>query len=243
MLFYANLHSLMLILSQIPVVTSGIGLGSTQQALWAERLLASIFLTKYENWGGKPGIILAIVTAAISTVATLVMYLDLSRDDKVANCLQISDNKNAIFTNFVYLLICFNLFAVLSTGILCLWNKCREKKSRFIISRRYQNFENFTTTKWIGIISFIQSAFLIVYSTLTYVLKTRESQFDKVTTMILWASSYTIPYYTFLLPLVLIYALKRIDEKRIKRIETLTSDKSSTMRIMNEIWERDGEIR
>ncbi|PAV83237.1 hypothetical protein WR25_15580 [Diploscapter pachys] len=221
MLFYANLHSLMLVLSQpnhilrsyvfdfkcepeystklclfilIPVVTSGIGLGSTQQALWVERLLASIFLTKYENWGGKPGIILAIVTATISTVATLVMYLDLSRDEKVANCLQIPDNKNAIFTNFAYLFICFNLFAVLSNGILCLWNKYREKKSRFIISRRYQNFENFTTTKWIGIISFIQSAFLIVYSTLAYLLKTRESQFDKVTTMILWASSYVSLY-------------------------------------------------
>ena len=39
-----------------------VGLVATQQALWIERSLASIFLTKYETWGRIPGIILASIT-------------------------------------------------------------------------------------------------------------------------------------------------------------------------------------
>ncbi|PAV86174.1 hypothetical protein WR25_01113 isoform B [Diploscapter pachys] len=271
MLFYANVHGILLIASQplhvirsflvkngcdagyaakncslvlIPVFVCLVGLVATQQALWIERSLASIFLTKYETWGRMPGIILASITALISIFIPYYIFHDDTFEDTVNNCLGITHHSAEEINNLLYSFIFLNLLAVLSNCILFLCNKARERKLRFLIKERFQLFENFTTTKWVGVIVLVQFCFMTGYSTLLYLLRTKGDRSDMVKLTVMFASSYTVPYFTFLLPLLLMFSLKSVGQNRAKAINALTNEKSTDhMRVLQSTWNKANRER
>ncbi|PAV83238.1 hypothetical protein WR25_15581 [Diploscapter pachys] len=56
---------------------------------------------------------------------------------------------------------------------------------------------------------------------------------------VMFASSYTVPYFTFLLPLLLMFSLKSVGQNRAKAINALTNEKSTDhMRVLQSTWNK-----
>ncbi|KAL6730707.1 hypothetical protein Aduo_001658 [Ancylostoma duodenale] len=218
-----------------------LGMVVCQNALWMDRLAATIFPDVYPKSSKQVGFVFGILVILVSFLVPFLLLRKDPYDDYVLTCVITPKGSAAHVNDLFYSLICLNFVAVFANISLFLINKHKEKVLRFRVSDRYQAYENITVTKWVGIIALTQFFVMTTYSSAMYVIRTTGGNLPDVQKQNLRIWFYLVPLSTFTLPLISLLALRSISHQRHTSITRLTHEKvdqSAYMSGLEQMWNK-----
>ncbi|CAI4230962.1 unnamed protein product [Auanema sp. JU1783] len=192
-----------------------------QVCMVIERMIATYLMKKYQKFGGELGTILVVCTTMIFVWLTYETFWPGPSEDYYLTCISIPKESAVKANRNFIILISLNLMCIISLILLNAINRPYRKRLRFNLADRYQVEENLNTTQYICTIVIVQFVILTFYGTGTLLLRTFKAKFEPIFHRQL--IMFVVPFFTCILPILMIYIVKQGVERRNRNINKMVS--------------------
>ncbi|CAD6190105.1 unnamed protein product [Caenorhabditis auriculariae] len=215
------------------------GMVFTDTALTFDRLLATLFPTKYSANSILPGILFSLVVIALSVIITLVTFGEEDYHGYVTHCIYPPEKSGLNIRRLLKFYTVVN-FVNIALNLLVLWlNRRASAGIQYDLQQRYHNYEVLTTTKAVSIIAIVQFIALGIYTSAMLFLTTLSAWIPQVLRLTMFPWLYAVTYGALLLPILIVVGASRVAKRRRCLIRNITAQKESQddrMKQLNDMW-------
>ncbi|KHJ99134.1 integral membrane protein [Oesophagostomum dentatum] len=206
---------------RFPATVCMASLAALQFGMIVERVVALWKRKCYETYGYLLGCITAVICVATSAILTAwaMMQMDFRREavycsvgtPEIANRIKV----------FVLTLSGTDGVTLIGIALLFAFNVAASKRKFFDLRSSYQLNENISVIRILLPVSMFQAVCHFSFSVANLIVQTNEASYPMITYRTIFASTYIIPYYTMITPLMMVVLLRKLQRERAAKLRKL----------------------
>ncbi|KAK5974293.1 Integral membrane protein [Trichostrongylus colubriformis] len=226
---------------RLPANICGTALAVLQNGMVIERAFALWKRRQYEYYGCSIGVTITAFCVLFSAAFTYwaLSLMDLS--SPVAYCSDSTDETEESLTMLFFFLCAVDVISLIGVALLHTFNASAIRRKVFDLRSSYQLQENAAVIRLLLPLSVFDTICHLVFSTSNGIIQLFRASFSYVTYRTIFASTYILPYYGVVSPILLWLIIRKSKQLRVAKLRVIglryTNEREVYFQGYNQMWE------
>ncbi|KAL6733560.1 hypothetical protein Aduo_004199 [Ancylostoma duodenale] len=225
---------------RLPATACMISFAALQFAIVVERAVAVWKHRSYDKYGSHIGFGLIAICIAIPLLVTFWIVADIDVHERQAFCSAATSRTAQRVASVNIGICCLDLLTLLGIVAILAFNSLFTKRSRFNLQSSYQFRENISVIRIMLPLTIFQTLCYAFFSISNAVISMFTGSLPNITHRILFTSTYVIPYYTLVSPILLLLVIKWSHQMKTTELKRLTkhidNERDAYFRTYEQMW-------